>query len=203
MKTELFRIIILSGKKQSGKSSASFRLANDHSFAQIAYADQLKEFSVQLLHQMDCVVSYEHFEKEELKNEFIYDIEGKKFLFTTKNRNSVPMTYRQFIQRVGTEAIRDNIHDGVWIIPVKKFIREAFTNPSQRYRGVVISDARFLNEIEDIKKYCKVFGDRAEVTTVEIIRPNVKHTDQHSSETSLKNYKFDIGLLIEGDILFI
>ena len=197
---EQFIVVLLAGDKGCGKDSVAFRLEDEHKFAHTAYADFLKEMCVTLLHKMDCEVTFDHFHKQELKNEFIYDIDGKKFLFKTPKRNGVPMTYRQFMQQLGTEAIRNNIHNEAWIIPVKKFIREAYTHPEQIFRGVVVSDARFPNEIEEIKNYCKMFGGMVEIIDVEIIRPELDNKDKHASETSLKNHKFTIGLLNDGTL---
>ena len=195
---EVFNVILLAGKAGSGKDTVAYRLVESHAFAQVAFADFLKELAVIILHGMDCTVSSEYFEKRELKETFIRDIHDRLFEFRTEKRNGVSMTYRQFMQQLGTEALRDVIHKDMWVIPVQKFIRDAYTDSKRRFRGVVISDTRFPNEIDGIKEYCREYGDRIAVTDVNIIRPDASKMDRHASETSLKNHEFSIGLLNNG-----
>lgn len=195
-----FKVYTLSGLKQSGKNASADRLTMFHGFAQIAFADYLKELSFGILSKMECEVSKKHFEDGELKESFIYDIYGKQMLFNNRGKKEVPMTYRQFLQILGTECLRDLIHDEIWVLPVKKFIRETYS--STKFNGVVITDARFPNEIESIKNFMKQNypPDRYEFLSINIIRPGITANDNHASETSLKGFEFDIGVNNNGSM---
>ena len=200
MADKIFKIYTLSGLKQSGKNTVATRLSNFHGFAEIAFADYLKELSIGILSKIECEVSKKHFEDGQLKESFIYDIYGKQMFFNNRGKKEVPMTYRQFLQILGTECMRDLIHDEIWILPVKKFIRETYT--SNRFNGVVITDARFPNEIESLKAFMKQFypDDRYEFLSINVIRPSVEASDGHASETSMRGYNFDIGIKNDGSV---
>ena len=52
-------------------------------------------------------------------------------------------TYREFLQRLGTEAMRDGIHQDVWV-------NALFANYAEDQNWIV-TDVRFMNEYEAIK----------------------------------------------------
>lgn len=195
-----FKVYTLSGQKRAGKNEGANRLISFHGFAQIAFADYLKELAFSILSKMECEVSTKHFEDGKLKESFIFDIYGKQMLFNNRGKKEIPMTYRQFLQILGTECLRDLIHDEIWILPVKKFIRDIYT--SNRFNGVVITDARFPNEIESLQTFMKQNypPDRYEFMSINILRPDLPKTDRHASETSLDKFQFDIGINNNGTI---
>lgn len=96
----------------------------------------------------------------------------------------IPMTVREFLQRLGTDAIRDKLHENTWI---NALIHE-YKPP---YPDWVITDTRFPNELEAVK-------DKGVSIWVE--RPGVKPINNHPSETSLDGYKFDYTIKNEGSI---
>lgn len=85
------------------------------------------------------------------------------------NKNTAPMpclidwTPRKFLQIVGTECFRDNIHNNFW---VESAIRIA---ESKGYDIVIMEDTRFPNEFEitDIN--------------IELMRDNIKYEENHAS----------------------
>lgn len=200
MSEKKFKIYTLSGAKQSGKNTVADRLSNFHGFAQIAFADYLKELSINILSKIDCEVSKKHFEDGQLKESFIFDIYGKQMLFNNRGKKEVPMTYRQFLQIFGTECMRDLIHDEIWVLPVKKFIRDTYT--SNKFNGVAITDARFPNEIESLKAFMQQYypTDRYEFLSINVLRPDLPKTDFHASETSLRGFEFDLGVNNNGTV---
>ena len=91
------------------------------------------------------------------------------------------MTVREFLQKLGTEAIRDGLHTNAWVNALF-----ADHNPSQHW---LITDTRFPNEAQAIK-------DRGGIV-IRVIRPEICKDDEssskpkHPSETVLDNWSFD------------
>lgn len=187
---ETFIIAMLAGKKGSGKDSFADRLVQQHAFARVAFADYLKDLSTDLLDKMGCQSNRMFFDDRTKKEEFIQDREGDLFKFKT-NRKERHLTYRNFLQIVGTECFRDNLHEDIWVLPVQKFIIDAM---SQHVRGVVITDVRFPNEIEQIKNFCKRLGNKVNIVDILIIRPSIDKSDEHSSENSLTGHEFTLAV---------
>jgi hypothetical protein len=85
------------------------------------------------------------------------------------------MTVREFLQRLGTEAMREGLHENVWL----NALYSDFDFEKSKW---CITDMRFKNELESVKKNCGI--------TVRINRPNSIIID-HPSETELDNEQFD------------
>lgn len=94
-----------------------------------------------------------------------------------------PMTYRQFLQELGTNAMRDNLHSNVWVSALLSDY-----NTSSRW---IITDTRFQNELEAIKSIGGI--------TIRVVRPDIKQ-DNHPSETSLDSAEFDYTVINDGYI---
>lgn len=100
------------------------------------------------------------------------------------------MTVGTMLQRLGTEVMRTNFDEDVWV-------KATF---SKLIPGVnIIGDCRFPNEAEAIKKrgglLIRLDGDPAEV------RKNSTRDLTHASETSLDNYnEFDYVFLNTGTL---
>lgn len=125
-----------------------------------------------------------------------------------------PYSYRELLQRVGTEAMRNKIHENVWINalfadyktnyvasidPIKEKIEEKDILITPIYPNWIITDMRFPNEMQAVK-------DREGIT----IRVNRRQwilqnantsintfSGDHPSETALDNAKFDY--IVEND----
>jgi hypothetical protein len=102
------------------------------------------------------------------------------------------MTVRDFLQKLGTDALRDSLHPNVWVNALmadyKKQLRIETNHPhseclTARYPNWIITDVRFENEAKAIK-------DKGGVV-IRVDRPGVKPVNNHPSETSLDNWKFD------------
>lgn len=108
------------------------------------------------------------------------------------NRHGLPITVREFLQRLGTDAIRDNIHDNAWVNSLMCDYKKEITHPYYsdsvlEYPNWLITDTRFPNEAKAIK-------DRGGIV-IRINRPwssemTVK-SNMHISETALDNWEFD------------
>lgn len=83
------------------------------------------------------------------------------------------MTYREFLQKIGTDALRDNVHNDIWA-------NSLFADVTGSSKWVV-TDVRFPNEAEAIKSRKGI-----------LIRVNTTRevpASDHPSETSLDDYK--------------
>ena len=92
------------------------------------------------------------------------------------------MTVGKMFQIVGTDALRNNLHKDTWIITL-------FNN--SRNQNIIISDVRFKNEADSIKKrggiLIRLEGDPKN------LRGKDGRDVNHKSETDLDNYEnFDI-----------
>lgn len=93
------------------------------------------------------------------------------------------MTYREFLQRLGTDAIRNVLHNNVWINALMaeyKLIEHKIGDNLvvNRYPNWIISDVRFINEAETIR--------RMGYPLVKIIRD--VSSDNHVTETEMDKY---------------
>ncbi len=94
------------------------------------------------------------------------------------------MSVRELLQKIGTDALRDNLHQDVWVNALM-----VDYNPTLNW---VITDTRFPNEAEAIKKAGGII--------IRIERPGVKPVNPHPSETSLENWKFDHVINNDGSL---
>jgi hypothetical protein len=96
------------------------------------------------------------------------------------------ITYREFLQKIGTEALRNNLHTNVWC-------NSLFSNYVDSSKWVV-TDIRFPNEAESIKEH------KGLLIRVNTTRDIVK--SDHPSETSLDDYNgFDYVINNSSSIL--
>ena len=83
------------------------------------------------------------------------------------------MTYREFLQKIGTDALRDNVHADIWA-------NSLFSDMTGSSKWIV-TDVRFPNEAEAIRSRKGI-----------LIRVNTTRevpVSDHPSETSLDDYK--------------
>lgn len=95
-----------------------------------------------------------------------------------------PMLVRDFLQKLGTDAIRNGLHENTWVnATLADYASDA---------NWIITDTRFPNEAEAIKK--------AGGIVVRINRPGVEPINPHPSETSLDDWNFDAVINNDGDV---
>lgn len=93
------------------------------------------------------------------------------------------MSVREFLQKLGTEGLRNNLHENVWV----NALFSEFDPASSKW---LITDVRFQNEADAIKKLGGI--------VVRIDRG--MDTGTHPSETSLDDYKFDYTITNKGSL---
>ena len=106
--------------------------------------------------------------------------------------HGMPMTYREFLQKLGTDAMREGLHDDVWVNALMADYKPPKMdqyNPS----NWVITDVRFPNEARAIKK--------KEGMIIRVERPGVKPINNHPSEIGLDHWKFDYKIGNASDLI--
>lgn len=168
-------IIGISAKKQHGKDSVAniIQELTSNKFKIVKFADKLKDFVCELINCSRIDLEDENFKNKPLGNEWDFiDIDG----------NIQKMTSRLLMQKIGTDAMRNYVHNNVWI-------NATFSEYCDRCNWI-ITDLRFKNEFEYIKKY--------EGITIRINRPSILINDDHPSETNLDDIK-DFNYYIKND----
>ena len=96
------------------------------------------------------------------------------------------MTYREFLQRLGTEAIRTGIHPEAWV-------NAMFADFHSTISHWLITDCRFKNEASAVKRHQGII--------VRINNPRLPvQEDPHPSETDLDDHKFDYVIDNDGTL---
>lgn len=85
------------------------------------------------------------------------------------------LTVREFLQKMGTDACRDNIHSNIWV----NALMSDYT-PEKKW---IITDTRFPNEAKAIKDAGGIM--------IRINRGVHDTTKMHISETALDDYEYD------------
>lgn len=104
----------------------------------------------------------------------------------------IPMTVRYLLQKLGTDAMREGLHQNVWVNALMADYTPTQVQWSDGPVGGyedgpmpnwIITDTRFPNEAQAIK-------DKGGIV-IKVQRPGVGPVNNHPSETALKYYKFD------------
>jgi hypothetical protein len=170
-------IIGLSGYAKSGKDEVAKEIVR------LRPEFQIKRFSGKLKKIASILTGFNEdlFEDQQFKNKEL----GEEWSYL-----GMPMTVRRLLQRLGTEAIRDHLHQNAWVNALMACYR---TEPFKDYMGDmrvdipasnwVITDVRFPNEAKAIK-------DRGGII-VRVNRTGFGPVNGHPSETALDEYDFD------------
>lgn len=167
-------IISLSGRIGSGKDTVANiieQVSPSNNWQIKKFAGKLKDIA-ELLTGIPKI----HFEDQEFK------------------KTSMPpewnMTYRDFLQRIGTEAMRNGLHENVWVnalfsdykaTTIAVGSNEFDITEKDVLPNWLITDTRFPNELEAVKKHNGI--------TIKVIRDSGNTVGTlHSSETALDYY---------------
>ncbi|WDS52049.1 deoxynucleoside monophosphate kinase [Microbacterium phage Caron] len=195
-------LIGLIGKKRTGKNHTAKLLAR-FGYEEAAFADPLRDLAAAI----NPIVGYRTEERWEhgyggalvrVADDVVpvYYNDAMAALGYERAKEVYP-GFREFLQRLGTEGIRNTLGDkyglrellgdDVWIVLAEKRI-DAADKP------LVFTDVRFPNEADLIA--------RKGGTTVRIVRPDLPPSDdEHASETALDNYVPDAVLVNPGTAL--
>jgi hypothetical protein len=146
---------------QVGKDLAASWLVQDYGFHRLAFADALKKACKEIFgwHSWDLT------QEQKAEYDGFYD-----------------MTPREQLQRVGV-ALRSAIEEDIWVARVELHLLEDLQGCN-----VVITDVRFPNEVNMVRRYGGVY--------VKVLRPGVAGVaGNHVSETSLAAVEPDYTLV--------
>tara|TARA_B100001996_G_scaffold377242_1_gene359574 strand:+ start:422 stop:1036 length:615 start_codon:yes stop_codon:yes gene_type:complete len=170
-------LIGICGLIGSGKDTVAERLVNEHSYKRDSFAKSLK----------DAVASMFNWDRDLLEgrgqSSRHWREQPDKFWSERFGREVSP---RSILQQFGTEVMRGQMYDGIWV-----------DSCIGRYKGenTVISDTRFPNEIKRIKEcggvilLVKRFKDPDWFTSY--VEGNIEPKGIHSSEYMWAKSEFD------------
>lgn len=130
------KIIGIVGFIGSGKGTVGNHLVLQHGFSKVSFAASLKDAVSSIFGWPRYLLEGETNESRvwrELPDGYWSEKLGK------------PVTPRWVMQNIGTNVMRDHFHENIWIWSLEKKLLNQNNN-------VVITDVRFSNEIEVIKK---------------------------------------------------
>lgn len=174
-------LLAVLGKKSSGKDTFSDYLINHHGFIKYAFGDPLKK-GIQCFFNL----SDEQLTDEKLKEEIDerWGVSPRK-LFQIIGTDIFQKSIYDFIPdlKLNQNQNQENIK-GHWVYLFKEwYLNEIKKNPNLK---VIVSDARFLHEIETIKEL--------NGKIIKIIRPskenkniNININDTHQSENEIND----------------
>jgi hypothetical protein len=103
--------------------------------------------------------------------------------------HGMPMTVREFLQKLGTDGLRNGLHDNVW---VNALMADYQQDEDGDFPNWIVTDTRFVNEAKAIK-------DRGGII-IRVERPGVKPINNHLSEIGLDDWNFDYKIANASDI---
>lgn len=154
---------------------------------------QIKKFAFKLKQVASLMLGYpvELFEDQEFKKQ-VLPLEWNYFGpsiqsggISTADIVEKQMDIRTFLQKLGTEAVRDGLHTNAWVNALfSDYKLENHSGPTRdmRYPKWIITDCRFPNEAQAVK-------DKGGII-IRVNRPGIK-SGEHPSETALNNWDFD------------
>lgn len=106
----------------------------------------------------------------------------------------IPMTVRDFLQKLGTDALRDSLHTNAWVNALMADYEGMYDIDTDRttYPNWIITDTRFPNEAQAIQQ--------ANGIIIRVERPGVKPINDHPSEVSLDNWNFDHTIINDSSV---
>lgn len=129
---------------------------------------------------------------------------------------SSKMTVREFLQRLGTDAVRDNLHRNTWVnalmvdykpeYVIKYGLQEMMEDASKynikEYPKWIVTDCRFPNEVEAIKaREGVIIRVNRNIVNGIYVEPNPGFDiPRHQSETALDTWNFDAVIDNSGTI---
>lgn len=185
---------IHSGKSIEGHHNSTWEIKK--------FAGKLKQ-TASLLTGIDI----EKFEDQEFKKTNLSD-EWSSLQQSGRSKVLLPMTVREFLQKLGTEAMREGLHTNVWVNAlfadykeqpnkaVAEFLAAEGLSQSMNAGQTelpnwIITDMRFPNEMEAV--------ELREGVTIKVVRPGTS-VGTHPSETALDDAYFDHVISNDGTI---
>jgi len=133
----------------------------------------------------------QEFKKTDLTHQWDCNPPDKRGLGTIHKK---PMTVRDFLQRLGTDAIRDGLHTNAWVNALMSDYKPIDWNDDEQpeHPNWIITDTRFPNEAQAIKD--------AGGLVIRVDRTGVKPINDHPSEVGLDDWNFDYKIANVSDL---
>ena len=170
----------------SGKDTVAKRLVEKHKFHRDSFAKSLKD-AVSVMFNWDREMLEGNTEQSREWRELPDEYWSKQFGKT--------VTPRWVLQYFGTEVMRGQMYDGIWV-----------DSCLGRYEGkdTVISDTRFPNEVNQIRarggKIIRVKKGPDPEWFVNYVEGNITPKNVHSSEYLWARSEFDLIINNDGDL---
>ena len=123
----------------SGKDTVAGILKEQFGFEKDAFAGTLKDVTSSLF-AWDREVLEGATPENRKKREVVDEWWTEKFGY--------PVTMRNILQKVGTEVVRNNLHNDMWVLSLERRVMPKLENG----KHIVITDARFPNELAAIAR---------------------------------------------------
>lgn len=130
-------IIGICGFIGSGKDTIADYLVNFHGYRRESYASSLKDAVANIFGWDRILLDGRTQESREWRDQ--------KDEWWAERLNMPWLTPRCILQTIGTEVLRNEFHNDIWIASVENKLRQSKDN-------IVITDCRFPNEIKSLKK---------------------------------------------------
>lgn len=201
-------IILVTGLKQSGKSTFCNILEQEYGFKSFMFAERLKEMATKIIpmifHDLHMYkgVLYNKANQHE-QTEIDWESEEFKSMVIPSIFNKEQISFREFLQKFGTDFIRQHINNDYW----KEDLYYKIDNYPVDDIDSCVSDMRFFNEHRDDtivvgidRGYKLKGGDHlSELEIPRIIKNLAKFTID--SNCPLKDYEDRCRKLIRNNIL--
>jgi hypothetical protein len=186
------QIIMLAGMARSGKDSlGKFLKQIDPTIKLVSFAGPMKQI-------ISDTMKIDLNDLEDWKNDGYALMHGIPPA-DQEDESFELQTYREILQRFGTEAMKPIFGDDVWASVATKYIDNMFNFSDT----VVITDFRFQAEHEYLYEYYVNNGvmdaEEVTITTVKVDREMPKG-DTHISERDLDEWPFDYQIINDGSL---
>jgi len=177
-------LIGIAGCKGVGKDTAAQWLIDEQGYTRLAFADKLKE-AVCNLFDIDVAI-YNTLKGDDR----VADTVGHVIL-ELSGTTEYDYSWREFIQRFGTEMGRNTFGQNFWIQQWSDSYTAMWVMQTDEAQKVVVTDVRFENEAKEIKLQGGYI--------IEITRPGYK-PDGHPSEEPIPSILVDATVRNESNL---
>jgi hypothetical protein len=172
---------------------------------------EIKKFAGKLKQTASLLtgIPVEKFEDQEFKKTYLGEEWNSPYNIPFSGPDFVEhdgaMTVRTLLQRLGTEAMRDNLHENVWVNALFADYKMSYVQhpdieyvDHKAYPNWIITDMRFPNEMDAVYK--------REGCTIRVVRDYALRggpedpKNIHPSETALDDSHFDYEIINDGTI---
>lgn len=191
-------LIGLNGYSSVGKDAVGqIILSHDSSWEIKKFAGKLKQIASILTGIDEDMFEDQDFKKSSLPSMWDKVMLEKKFFpkETLHTEDIRPMTVRQFLQELGTDAMRNGLHDNVWVNALMADYQPVLADRAPQgwdWPNWVVTDTRFPNEAQAI--------EAAGGFIIRVDRPGIKPINNHPSEVGLDNWNFKYKILNGSDL---